>query len=264
MSAGNTFGFPGTAPAVGRWGPIVRRAHGHHPVPAAQNPMNTFDQRLSKAIERGHQRNAERLRAERAKALSEEELRQLHTRYRLQFSEQIEQVPAADCRAIFRGFSTRRCMASGVGVEPAAATICDPGGAARRANYFSRLEMTIRPYSPTRCRGTRSQRDDPQQGSLRSSALRDDRRSGCRDVFEFDRRVGVGIRRTVRGPRLSSERARAPLIGQPQLTCLDRPTPDRNRRWPCCWSGSLAVPSTSPWLGIFSPDPRGAPLSGCC
>jgi hypothetical protein len=78
--------------------------------------------------------------------MSEEELRQLHTQYRLQFSEQIERhlrplpnhFPGFQFETVFgeRGWGaacSRDDMATG------------PGG--RRANLFSRLEMTIRPYS---------------------------------------------------------------------------------------------------------------------
>ena len=51
--------------------------------------MHSFEQRLSKAIERGHRRNAERLQAERAKAMSEEEFRRL-------VEESLEKVTVAD------------------------------------------------------------------------------------------------------------------------------------------------------------------------
>ena len=52
--------------------------------------MSNFEDRLSKAIERGSIRGADRAQAERKQQMNEEELRQLHTRYRLQLSEHIE------------------------------------------------------------------------------------------------------------------------------------------------------------------------------
>ncbi len=110
--------------------------------------MNSFEQRLSKAVERGHRRNAERLQAERAKAMSEEELRQLHTRYRLQFSERIEQC-MRQLPNHFPGFQYETMYGErGWG---GACSRDDLGGRreGRRTNFFSRLEMTIRPYSPS-------------------------------------------------------------------------------------------------------------------
>ena len=110
--------------------------------------MNSFEKRLSKAVERGHKRSAERLRAERQRAMSEEELRQLHTRYRLQLSERIEQC-LQQLPNHFPGFQYETMYGErGWG---GACSRDDVGGRSRRqrTNYFSRLEMVIRPYSPT-------------------------------------------------------------------------------------------------------------------
>ena len=52
--------------------------------------MSSFEERLSTAVQRGHTRSSDREKAERSKRLSEEELKNLHTKYRLQFSEHIE------------------------------------------------------------------------------------------------------------------------------------------------------------------------------
>lgn len=108
--------------------------------------MSDFEKRLAKAIERGQSRGEDRAAAERAKQMSEEELKQLHTHYRLQFSEHIEKnmrplpnhFPGFQFETVFgeRGWGaacSRDDMHAG------------PGG--RRANLYSRLEMTIRPYS---------------------------------------------------------------------------------------------------------------------
>ena len=110
--------------------------------------MNTFEQRLSKAIERGHRRSAERALAEREKALSEEELRQLHSKYRLQFSERIEQC-LQQLPHHFPGFQYETMF----GDRGWGGACSRDDVRARRGNQrgssFSRLEMTIRPYSPT-------------------------------------------------------------------------------------------------------------------
>jgi hypothetical protein len=109
--------------------------------------MSDFEERLSKAIERGQSRGSSHARAERLKQLSAEELRQLHTRYRLRFSDHIEKCvrqlpqhfPGFHCETMFgdRGWGVA-CSRDDIG----------PGVDGRSANYFSRLEMTIRPLSP--------------------------------------------------------------------------------------------------------------------
>jgi hypothetical protein len=105
-----------------------------------------FDKRLAKAIERGHRTGDARSRADAEKAITEQELQRLHTQYRLQLDEHI-----GDClKKLGRHFPGFRFET----------LVCDRGwGAAvsrddlqvsrqrRRANYFSRLEMLIRPVS---------------------------------------------------------------------------------------------------------------------
>lgn len=108
--------------------------------------MTEFEERLSKAIHRGHERNAERIRKAREKAMSEEELKNLHTKYRLEFSDHIEQCikqlpnhfPGFQFESIYgdRGWGGA-CFRDDIG----------PGQDGRRANYYSRLEMSIRPFS---------------------------------------------------------------------------------------------------------------------
>jgi hypothetical protein len=109
--------------------------------------MSDFEQRLKRAIERGTARGALKAHQLRQTALSEEELKSLHGRYRLQLSEHIEQclkqfvdhVPGFRYETVFgqRGWG-------------AAASRDDlqarRGG--RRENVFSRLEITVRPCSP--------------------------------------------------------------------------------------------------------------------
>lgn len=107
--------------------------------------MSNFDERLTKAIQRGHTRNTDRAEEERAKQLSAEELKNLHTRYRLQFSEHIEacvrklpdHFPGFQCETLFgdRGWGAA-CSRDDL----------RPGGG-KRASFYSRLEMSIRPFS---------------------------------------------------------------------------------------------------------------------
>jgi hypothetical protein len=108
--------------------------------------MTDFEKRLSKAVERGQLRGADREAQERARQLSEEELRQLHTKYRLQLSEHIEHCvrqlpqhfPGFQCETLFgdRGWGAA-CSRDNLVTGPAG----------RRTNLYSRLEMSIRPYS---------------------------------------------------------------------------------------------------------------------
>lgn len=108
--------------------------------------MTSFDERLSKAIERGHRRANERVQAEHQKALTEEELKSLHTRYRLQLSEYIEscmrQLPNH-----FPGFRFETLFGDKGWGAACSRDDIGPGREGRRANYFSRFEMTIRPHS---------------------------------------------------------------------------------------------------------------------
>ena len=108
--------------------------------------MSNFDERLTKAVQRGHTRSTDRAKVERAKQLSEEELKNFHTKYRLQFSEQIERCvrqlpehfPGFQCETLFgdRGWGAA-CSRDDLG----------PGGSGKRASFYSRLEMSIRPFS---------------------------------------------------------------------------------------------------------------------
>lgn len=107
-----------------------------------------FQQRLDKAIQRGHRLGSRRAQAEQQRALSERESQRLHSEYRLELSEHIERClrQVADR---FPGFRVETFVGErGWG---AAITRDDLRLAAgRRENLFSRLEMTIRPYSSYR------------------------------------------------------------------------------------------------------------------
>ena len=105
-----------------------------------------FEERLKKAIQRGQQRHDARQREAAAAALSDDELKRLHNQYRLQLSEQIEEClkrlphhfPGFSCETIFgeRGWGAA-CSRDDLRISP--------GG--KRDNDYSRLELTIRPFS---------------------------------------------------------------------------------------------------------------------
>ena len=108
--------------------------------------MTEFEQRLQKAIERGQRRGNERDRRHRDKVLSEEELKRLHSEYRLKISDYIERCvgtlpnhfPGFRYETIYgeKGWGAG-CFRDDIG----------PGQTGKRASYYSRIEMTIRPFS---------------------------------------------------------------------------------------------------------------------
>ncbi len=105
-----------------------------------------FEQRLQKAIHRGHRRGDAAARRAAADALSEEEVKRLHSQYRLELSEYIENCirrlpnhfPGFRYETIYgeRGWGAA-CKRDDVRVV----------ARGRRENVYTRLEMTIRPYS---------------------------------------------------------------------------------------------------------------------
>lgn len=107
--------------------------------------MTEFDERLQQAISRGKQRSKVIADKERAKRLSEEELKRLHSKYRLQVSDHIEhcikRIPEH-----FPGFQIETIFGEkGWG----AACFRDDVNASqkRRTNLYSRLEVTVRPLN---------------------------------------------------------------------------------------------------------------------
>jgi hypothetical protein len=105
-----------------------------------------FQQRLQKAIERGHRAGDEQARAERDRELNEKELQRLHTQYRLELSERIERC-LAQVADQFPGFQLESIVGErgwGAGISRDDVRIKRSAG---RSSSFSRLEMFIRPYS---------------------------------------------------------------------------------------------------------------------
>ncbi len=104
-----------------------------------------FQSRLESAIARGKKRADVKASQQRQQALSEEELKRLHTSYRLSLSDRIEQTVhgVADH---FPGFRTESLFGE-VGWGMACYRDDLRIQAGRRNNQYSRLEMVIRPYS---------------------------------------------------------------------------------------------------------------------
>lgn len=108
--------------------------------------MTAFEERLKKAIERGQRTGSAQARARAEKAMSEQELRRLHTQYRLELSEHIEsclqRLPQHFPGFRFETVVSDRGWGAAVSRDDVAL-----GPTRRRSNYFSRLEMLIRPMS---------------------------------------------------------------------------------------------------------------------
>lgn len=109
----------------------------------------SFEDRLHKAIERGKRRSEARRSEAAAQALSEEELKRLHSRCRLQISEHIEKC-VRQLPNHFPGFRLETLYGErGWGVACSRDDLRVQGDR-RRANDYSRLEVTVRPASPSR------------------------------------------------------------------------------------------------------------------
>ncbi|TWU07708.1 hypothetical protein [Stieleria varia] len=107
-----------------------------------------FESRLESAIERGQRRGEHSASEAMQKKLSEEELRGMHTSFRLSLSERIEQTiqKVADHFPGFRQESLfgeigwgAACYRDDLRIE-----------SGKRTNLYSRLELVIRPYSDLR------------------------------------------------------------------------------------------------------------------
>ena len=105
-----------------------------------------FQKRLNKAIERGQLASDARVRAREEKAVTEKELTRLHTQYRLQLSDRIENC-LRQMADRFPGFRFETIVnEQGWGAAISRDDIRLKRGRAR-SNYFSRMEMLIRPAS---------------------------------------------------------------------------------------------------------------------
>jgi hypothetical protein len=107
---------------------------------------NDFDDRLQRAIQRGQRKADSAEQAARADALSEEELRRRHGQYRLQLSEHIEHC-VSKLPHYFPGFQYETVVGErGWGAACSRDDVRMQSG--RRGSDYSRLELTVRPFSP--------------------------------------------------------------------------------------------------------------------
>jgi hypothetical protein len=104
-----------------------------------------FEERLREAIARGERRQAARERDAAARALSEAELKQLHTKYRLQLCDHIER-GIHGLMDHFPGFKFETLYGDrGWGAACSRDDLRFASGV--RREVFSRLEITVRPYT---------------------------------------------------------------------------------------------------------------------
>ena len=104
-----------------------------------------FDEKLQKAIQRGHRRGDARAEALRHAAMTEEEFKRLHSQFRLQLSERIEEC-IKRLPNHFPGFRYETMLGErGWGAACFREDLRLTRGS--RTNEYSRLEMTVRPYS---------------------------------------------------------------------------------------------------------------------
>ncbi|HEV3417174.1 MAG TPA: hypothetical protein VG056_10185 [Pirellulales bacterium] len=105
-----------------------------------------FEQRLQRAVERGTRAAEAKRRIEAEQALSEEQLKRLHSQYRLQLSEYIERC-LAKLPQYFPGFQFETVVSDrgwGAAVSVDELQLARGG---RRSTSFSRLELVVAPFN---------------------------------------------------------------------------------------------------------------------
>jgi hypothetical protein len=105
-----------------------------------------FEQRLQRAIERGARTAQQRRGQEAAEALSEEQCKRLHSQYRLQLSDYIEQC-LRRLPQFLPGFELESVVSDRGWGAAARRDDADLRRGQARSNLFSRLEIVVRPYS---------------------------------------------------------------------------------------------------------------------
>ena len=107
--------------------------------------MTEFEERLKRAVKRGQHRSEQQAAEQRAQALDEEELKRLHTKYRVLLAEHIERC-VEQLIDHFPGFQYETIYGDrGWGAAVKRDDVHARSGG--RSSHYSRLEMTIRPYS---------------------------------------------------------------------------------------------------------------------
>lgn len=107
-----------------------------------------FDQRLERAIERGQRKRSAEDRERAERAMTEDEFKNLHSKARLELSEHIEAC-LRKLPEVFPGFDFVTVMESdGWGAKISRDDVA-PATGKGLTRVYSRLEMVIRPYSPS-------------------------------------------------------------------------------------------------------------------
>lgn len=104
-----------------------------------------FKDRLERAIQRGQRSSDEEARARAEQATSEEEFRRLHSQFRLELSEHIEQC-LRELGRHFPGFRYETMVGDrgwGGAINRDDFSLVE----GRRSNLFSRLELVVRPFT---------------------------------------------------------------------------------------------------------------------
>ncbi len=104
-----------------------------------------FKERLERAIQRGQRSSDAEARARAEQATTEEEFRRLHSQYRLELSDHIEQCLRELVRH-FPGFRYETMVGDrgwGGAINRDDFSLVD----GRRSSLFSRLELVVRPFS---------------------------------------------------------------------------------------------------------------------
>ena len=105
-----------------------------------------FEKRLKLAVERGTKRSEARYAESRQEELSQAELQKLHTKYRLDLSNHIEEC-IRKLPDFFPGFQFETIYGEKGWGAACRRDDVDIGPSRQRGNLYSRLEMTIRPFS---------------------------------------------------------------------------------------------------------------------
>jgi hypothetical protein len=104
-----------------------------------------FEERLQRAIERGGKIAESKEQAARLDAMNDEQLRRLHSQYRLQLSGHVEEC-LGKLPGLLPGFQFER-VTSDRGWGAAVNRDDADFAGSRRGNVFSRLEIAVRPFS---------------------------------------------------------------------------------------------------------------------
>jgi hypothetical protein len=105
-----------------------------------------FDERLQRAIQRGHEIAEHRQSESAAKELTEEQFKRLHSQHRLTLSEHIEKCLRA-LPSHFPGFQFQSVVSDRGWGAAISRDDADFGPGRTRSSVYSRLEMLVRPYS---------------------------------------------------------------------------------------------------------------------